>query len=220
LPFTRNGIPPDDDIHLVVMARWPAPGRCKRRLAVSIGSAAAARIQSRLTRHTLAVAVRATAAAGVGLTLAVDGLAPSAARRWGRSLGVERVRPQGAGSLGLRLQRQLLQSFRAGARAVALIGTDLPDLDGPALAAAFTALARQTQAQRPFVLGPARDGGYWLIGVGANCPSAPLMAGIPWGSDRVLEHTCRAAAAAGLTPDLLSPRSDLDRLDDLAPWLS
>ena len=198
----------------MVMARWPAPGRCKRRLGVSIGATAAAAIQSRLTRHTLAVAVGATATAGVGLTLAVDGLAPGAARRWGRSLGVERVRLQGAGNLGLRLQRQLRQAFRAGARAVAVIGTDLPNLDGPALTAAFSALE-----QEALVLGPACDGGYWLIGVGENCPSAPLLAGIPWGSDRVLELTCRAAEASALTPSLLVPRRDLDRLDDLAPWL-
>lgn len=214
MPAAGDGPPPRASLHLVVMARWPAPGRCKRRLAAGIGPVAAAAIQSRLTRHTLAVAARATATAGARLVLAVDGLGPTAARRWGRSLGAHQVRLQGSGGLGLRLQRQLRLSFRSGARAVALIGTDLPDLDGPALAAAFEGLRRG-----PLVLGPAHDGGYWLLGLGAGCRSTPLLTGIPWGSERVLEHTCRAATRSGLSATLLATRGDLDRLEDLSPWL-
>lgn len=210
------GVPPSGGLHLVVMARWPAPGRCKRRLAATIGRGAAATIQARLTRHTLAVAVEAAEKeADARLILAVDGLGPRAARRWGGSLGVSTVRLQGSGGLGLRMQRQVQHSFRSGARGVVLIGTDLPDLDAPALASAFGALA-----VHPLVLGPARDGGYWLLGLRAPCASAPLLVGIPWGSDRVLALTRRAAERLGLAALLLAERSDLDRLEDLSPWLT
>lgn len=201
-------------LQLVVMARWPAPGRCKRRLAAGVGGKAAARIQWALTRHTLATARAAAAAAGAQLVLAVDGLGPKAARRWGHELGADQVRLQGPGGLGLRLHRQLLHSFREGAQAVALIGTDLPGLDRHGLGAALAELAQQ-----PLVLGPAVDGGYWLIGLGASRPSVPLLAGIPWGTDRVLELTCQAAVAQGLEPLLLGELSDLDRPEDLSPWL-
>lgn len=211
-------------LQLVVMARWPAPGRCKRRLAAGVGAKAAARIQWALTRHTLATARSATAATGAQLVLAVDGLGPKAARRWGNELGADQVRLQGTGGLGLRLQRQLRHSFREGAQAVALIGTDLPGLDRHGLGAALTELAQQplasqSLATQPLVLGPAVDGGYWLIGLGANRPSVPLLAGIPWGTGRVLELTCQAAAAQGLEPLLLGTLSDLDRPEDLSPWL-
>ncbi len=224
LRSTEAWIAGGSHLQLVVMARWPAPGRCKRRLAEGVGTKAAARIQWALTRHTLATARSATAASGAQLVLAVDGLGPRAAGRWGDELGADQVRLQGPGGLGLRLQRQLRRSFRQGAQAVALIGTDLPGLDRHRLGAAFTALAQQPLAQQPLaqeplVLGPAVDGGYWLIGLGAKTPSLPLLAGIPWGTGRVLELTCQAAAAQGLEPLLLGTLSDLDRPEDLSPWL-
>ena len=203
------------DGQLVVMARWPAPGRCKRRLAVSSGARRAAAIQARLSAHVLQVAQAAAACHGQELVLAVSGLAGRAARRWGQALGAERTVLQGQGSLGARLQRQLLRARRDGARRVVLIGSDLPDLCSHDLITAFRLLEHN-----PLVLGPACDGGYWLIGLGGDWP--PLFAGdgqaIPWGGDQVLEATLAAAAALGLEPQLLPPRADLDRGVDLRRW--
>ncbi|MCP9942462.1 TIGR04282 family arsenosugar biosynthesis glycosyltransferase [Cyanobium sp. ATX 6E8] len=196
---------------LIVMARWPAPGRCKRRLAGSLGAAAAARIQSRLTSHTLAVARGGRRRLGFELVLAVDGLAGRAARRWGVALGADRVQLQGPGGLGLRMQRQVQRAFRAGARQVVVIGSDLPQLDGDDLVAAFAALE-----SRAAVLGPAHDGGYWLLGL--RQPQPALMAGIAWGTPRVLTQTLAAIDRLGLEPALLAPRGDLDWAMDLRPW--
>jgi rSAM/selenodomain-associated transferase 1 len=156
------------------MARWPAPGRCKRRLAQSLGAVAAARIQARLTAHTLAAARGATQGQGIELVLAVEGLGSLAARRWGQALGADRSVLQGRGALGLRMQRQFQRAAREGASQVVLIGSDLPQLEGVDLTAAFTALGR-----REGVLGPALDGGYWLIGL--RRPDPELLAGIAWG---------------------------------------
>ncbi len=212
------------------MARWPAPGRCKRRLAVGSGRIRAAAVQARLTAHVLAAASLARRAAGgaesgsaLELVLAVDGLAYQAARRWGRRLGVSRVRLQGRGSLGLRLRRQLRQARAEGARSVVLVGSDLPELAAADLQAAFASLERV-----PLVLGPARDGGYWLIGLAGAAllepgrGAATLFAGhqdrISWGGERVLAQTLAAAAAAGLPWHLLAERGDLDRPEDLRAW--
>lgn len=204
---------------LVVLARWPAPGRCKRRLAVSCGSAAAAAaVQRALTAHTLSVARQAAACCGARLELVVDGVAPRARRRWARQLGVVHSAAQGGGGLGCRMQRQLQRAFGAGEERVVLIGTDLPGLECGDLLAAFAALARQ-----PLVLGPACDGGYWLIGLnrsGFSRAGAGLMSGIPWGSDRVLALTLERARLLALTPTLLRRQSDLDRRADLQPWLA
>ncbi len=200
------------------MARWPAPGRCKRRLGASIGMGRAALIQARLSAHVLQVARIAAAGHGQELVLAVSGLADRAARRWGRELGAERTVLQGQGSLGARLQRQVVRAQREGARRVILIGSDLPDLGSDDLIEAFQQLER-----RPLVLGPAGDGGYWLIGLGSrSAPWPTLFAGaeeaIGWGGCQVLAQTLAAAAALGLEPHLLATRSDLDRGVDLRRW--
>ena len=196
---------------LVVLARWPAPGRCKRRLASSLGAEAAARVQARLTGHTLAVARQLAGQLGIELVLAVDGLAPRAARRLGDQLGVGRIVLQGGGGLGVRMQRQFQRAATERARRVVLIGSDLPQLERADLVSAFAALDHQEA-----VLGPACDGGYWLIGL--RRPEPALMEGIAWGSEQVLEQTLAALARRGLKPALLPWRRDLDKGEDLGAW--
>jgi len=210
------GAPPQ----LVVMARWPAPGRCKLRLAADLGSRRAAAIQASLSRHGLSTALRAQQhglAHGLQfeLVLAVSGLGPRAARRWGAHWPPARVVAQGEGRLGTRLQRQVRRAQREGSGAVVLIGSDLPHLAASDLLAAFEALQG-----RPLVLGPAVDGGYWLIGLRGSQPW--LFCGsdgpIGWGGDQVLERTRRAASRCGLDPLLLRCQADLDWPSDLAHW--
>ena len=196
---------------LIVMARWPAPGRCKRRLARELGAARAAQIQARLTVHTLAAARDARQGHGLELVLAVEGLGSLAASRWGQALGADRAVLQGRGALGLRMQRQFHRAAREGASQVVLIGSDLPELEASDLSAAFTSLGH-----RQGVLGPAHDGGYWLIGL--RRPEPELLAGIAWGSEQVLEQTLAAMARRGLEPQLLTTRGDLDWARDLLPW--
>ena len=196
---------------LIVMARWPAPGRCKRRLAQELGAARAAQIQARLTVHTLAAAREARQGHGLELVLAVEGLGSRAARRWGQAHGADRTVLQGRGVLGLRMQRQFQRAAREGASQMVLIGSDLPQLEASDLSAAFTVLG-----QRRGVLGPALDGGYWLIGL--RRPEPELLAGIDWGGALVLEQTVAAMARRGLEPELLSRRGDLDWARDLLPW--
>jgi rSAM/selenodomain-associated transferase 1 len=216
------GRPPQ---RLVMLARWPAPGRCKQRLAAELGHRRAAAVQQRLTAHGLAACRLACAGGGTELVLASSGVGSRAARRWGEQQGVDRVLPQGPGSLGVKLQRQLVWAQRQGVRALVMVGSDLPHLAAADLRAAFRALGQGS----PLVLGPACDGGYWLIGLGWGAAAAPplawgrrLFAGtgapIGWGGAQVLEHTLAAAAAEGLAVTLLGQRGDLDRGADLRPW--
>jgi len=198
---------------LVVMARWPAPGRCKQRLSRGLGPGRAARIQQVLTAHTLAVASQLQ---GVEVVVAMDGLGPRAARRWfGARVGLRWV-GQGRGSLGLRMQRQINRAIREGAKSVVLIGSDLPRLESADLAAGFAGLGAAAGDGCDLVLGPADDGGYWLIGLYQSQPS--LLAGIPWGSDQVMGCTLERAERLGLDVGLLATRSDLDWPRDLLPW--
>ena len=219
---------------LVVLARWPAPGRCKQRLAGGLGNQRAARIQARLSAHTLDTANSLFAASspaqptspGPELVLAISGLAPKAASRWARSMATPRWVLQGAGPLGVRLQRQITRACREGIQQVVLIGSDLPSLETADLQQAFGALDCQPPGGPDLVLGPASDGGYWLIGLALQrlrrhgCPGAPsqLLAGIPWGTNQVLKRTLEQAAGLGLRVALLQKRSDVDWPEDLARW--
>ncbi len=196
---------------LVVMARWPAPGRCKSRLAAELGPVRAAAIQGRLTAHTLAVARQARGRLPFELVLAGSGLGGRALHRWAAGQGCDRVVSQGRGGLGLRLQRVVGGALRRGARQLLVIGSDLPDLGSPDLQQAFAALE-----QHELVLGPAEDGGYWLIGLRRSWPE--LFCGIGWGGDGVLHQTERAAAGVGLAVHRLARHADLDRPGDLARW--
>jgi rSAM/selenodomain-associated transferase 1 len=196
---------------LVVMARWPVPGRCKTRLAGGIGVTRAAAVQQRLIEHTLVVAAEARASLALTVVVAVAGIGLVAAERWRPRLGCDRIVTQGQGGLGLRLQRQLLRALREEAGRVVLVGSDLPDLCAADLLQAFDALERCD-----LVLGPACDGGYWLIGLTGNHPA--LFSGIAWGSDQVLQQTEQAASSLGLVPRRLACRQDLDRPCDLRRW--
>jgi rSAM/selenodomain-associated transferase 1 len=181
-----------------------------------MGPKRAAAIQRALSGHGMAEARRAVALRpGMGLALAVSGLGPRSSRRWARGLGADWVALQGQGRLGWRLQRQLNLARRQGAQRVVLIGSDLPELAAADLVAAFDALARCD-----VVLGPAADGGYWLIGLAGRWPR--LFAGglraIAWGSDQVLAQTLDVADQLGLVVTLLPIRHDLDRPGDLRRW--
>ena len=210
---------------LAVLARWPAPGRCKRRLTRDLdqrlhlrhASRRSAQLQGRLTIHTMAVVGALAGEGHLQPVLAVSGLAHRAARRWGMELGADRVWLQGAGSLGSRMG-QLLRRIQADfpSSPALLIGTDLPSLNHLDLL-----LAIELLQDRDLVLGPSSDGGYWLLGLSAGLLRQPALwplGGIPWGADSVLLHTLDQAHSASLTIGLLPQHQDIDRLSDLQPW--
>ena len=210
-------------LQIVVMARWPSPGRCKRRLSHDLGnvlglsnsSERATRIQQRLTQHTAAVVRNLADGMEIQPVLAVSGLGFSAARRWGNNLGLPLVRLQGKGTLGTRLRRQLMHGHRH-ARACLVIGTDLPELNPDDLKQAIDRL--QTH---DLVLGPASDGGYWLLGIGGSLIHGPQhwpLIGIPWGGPTVLDATLSAARTHRIPTTLIAKRNDLDHWSDLRPW--
>ena len=119
------------------------------------------------------------------------------------------VMPQAPGTLGERMAAAMAALFGAGARAVALVGSDIPDLPPDAVAPAFAARVRDPQA---VVLGPARDGGYYLV---AATRVPPLFDGIAWGTDQVFEQTLALAAARGVRIELTGVAADVDSPDEL-----
>ncbi|MBC8168658.1 MAG: TIGR04282 family arsenosugar biosynthesis glycosyltransferase [Synechococcus sp. BS30m-G30] len=202
---------------LVVMARWPASGRCKSRLAVDIGSEQAAIIQQRLTAHTFAVAEALNEQGDVEVQVAISGVSLRSAQRSLTALPPCTLVDQGRGSLGARMLRQIHRArLRQRNMPVIVIGTDLADLCQNDLRHAIQSLQHQ-----PLVLGPSSDGGYWLLGLGPALTQLQLDAlfdAVPWGSNKVFDITCARARELGLTPHQLSRKNDIDCLADLRSW--
>ncbi len=183
---------------VVLFTRFPEPGRAKTRLIPAIGPERAADVHRRLTERTLA-AVRAS---GLPHELWTTGASPDAFTGW---LGPVTVRDQGDGDLGDRLAR-------AGPPYPTLfIGADAPDLTADHLLVAAQALATA-----PAAIGPAEDGGYWLLGLASAVAS--VFEGIDWSTDRVFAQTVARLAAAQVDPIILPRLADCDRPDDLARW--
>jgi rSAM/selenodomain-associated transferase 1 len=115
-------------------------------------------------------------------------------------------RPQAPGELGERLQAAFQEAFRE-AEEVVVVGTDAPGVNEALVQEAFRRLGREE-----LVLGPATDGGYYLLGLARPAPE--LFDGVPWSTDAVLEETCRIALREGMIPGFLPALSDVDRLED------
>src|SRR5262249_472880 len=118
-----------------------------------------------------------------------------------------RLVEQSAGDLGQRISNFFAYAFLSGAYSVVLIGSDSPTLPLSFVEWAFAELE-----QADLVLGPATDGGYYLVGAGRPVP--PVFANIPWGTRQVLHGTMALVQKAGLRLALLPPWYDVDTLDD------
>ncbi len=186
---------------VIVFAKAPRAGAVKTRLAADIGPARATALFRIMTERTIAEAAR-----GQWRTIvAVD---PAAALSGWENLfppHVTRI-PQGGGDLGRRMKRAFA-SVKEGPAVI--IGADAPGLRAAHLRAAFQALAGADAA-----FGPARDGGYWLIGL-ANRRAAPdLFESVRWSSPNALADTLKTLPPAFKTA-MLEPLSDIDEAADL-----
>jgi uncharacterized protein len=119
-------------------------------------------------------------------------------------------RPQADGDLGRRMERAFATCFDEGFARVVVIGSDLPDLSADLLTEALALLD-----SHPVVLGPARDGGYWLLGL--REPAPYLFEDVPWSTPEVLSVTLARLRERGLEPALLPTLADLDEAADLPP---
>ena len=193
------------DVMVIVFVRRPRAGQVKRRLAHALGARRAARLYHRLLARTLAV-VRACGPARCVLMPAAR--ADSGYFRKRRPAAGWQVRAQCHGDLGQRMAHAMAWATSSGTPAL-LIGSDLIDIEVADLRAAAAALAAGVE----LVLGPAADGGYWLIGLRQAC--AQLFMQMTWSGAGVLAATLARSHDVGLSVQLVSRRHDLDRAADL-----
>lgn len=189
---------------LIVFGRYPVPGRTKTRLIPALGPVGAAELQREMTERILDVAFTSGIAP---VRFCYSGGTSRQVQRWIKRRGLH-IERQADGDLGRRMHQAIASAMEQGYRQIALMGTDVPAVADAHLRAAFDSLQNNDM-----VLGPSRDGGYWLIGLRRP---ADLFTDIAWGTDRVLEQTLAAGRRMKLRAAQLAPLQDIDNRNDLA----
>lgn len=185
----------------MIFTRNPVPGKCKTRLAAEIGDTAALAIYTFLLKHTASVT------AGVSRT---DKFVYYSDHLGDGSLWdpeIFRPRLQQGDDLGERMRRAFEAAFKSGYSRVIIIGSDLYDLSTRDLEDAFENLRKHAA-----VIGPATDGGYYLLGL--TRPMPRLFKDKAWGTDSVLAATLKDLGR--IDPGILPARNDIDYYEDIA----
>jgi hypothetical protein len=189
---------------LIVMAKEPRAGHVKTRLAASVGPARAADLYAAFLHDTLLTCRRVT---GAELCFSIHSAAGS---EYFRALDAgARLHVQPDGDFGARLRDAFDSAFALGFERVVVIGSDTPHLRAEMIEQAF----ERVRPGEP-VVGPTRDGGYYLL---AMCEANPeLFRSVEWSSARVLSQTEERARSAGLRIHRLEENFDVDEASDLA----
>lgn len=200
--------------HLVVFAKRPLAGYAKTRLGDDLGDEPAAGVYARLLYAYLGDLVRADFPnTAIELAVAEAEDAPYFEDAFPEFI----VRPQISGDLGARLAHSFELAFAEGATSVIITGSDIPDLTASIVHRAFDALRMPTDSGAlPGVIGPAVDGGYYLIGMQA--PGADLFTDITWSTAQVLTETLARAARFNVHLVQISALMDIDTLADYEDW--
>lgn len=193
---------------LALLLKAPRPGSVKTRLAAEVGAARATEIYRQLAERQLR-------ACPAGWRTVVHFDPPDAEPEMRAWLAPRRApgpswefRPQPAGDLGVRINAAFAEGFAVGAPGVIAVGGDCPALDETRLGEAAVALLHADA-----VIGPALDGGYYLLGLRAPCPAA--FHGIAWSTPAVLAQTRERLRAVARRIVELPPLEDID---DAASW--
>jgi hypothetical protein len=193
---------------LIIYAKRPLAGYAKTRLAADLGAEAAAGVYARLLYTYLLDVARADLD---DTEVALSVAAPDDVAFFTAAFPAFNVRPQVNGDLGTRMYASFRRAFDAGAEHGVLTGSDIPGLSAAQVRRAFAALE-----DNDAVIGPAADGGYYLLGMRA--PGADLFSDVTWSTGGVLAQTEARAEALGLSMARLPTLTDIDTIDDYRAW--
>lgn len=184
---------------VIVFARYPHPGRVKTRLAASIGDEAAAAFYKACAEHLYGELANLPVSTNLFLYCAEVGEIERV-RAWAGERFV--VRAQQGDDIGARMERAFTEIFTEGATAAVVVGTDIPDLGASHIIDALRLLH-----VHDVVLGPAKDGGYYLVGMKRL---HHVFDGIAWGSNTVAHDTRVKIIRKNLSLAQLEELEDVD----------
>ncbi len=184
---------------LLIFTRNPELGKVKTRLAKDVGDTKALAIYKFLLEHTVLVTkdLDITKQVHYSVKIRENDL-------WNTSI-YDKKQQQGS-DLGVRMQNAFEQGFKEGYQRIIIIGSDLYDLSQEDLENAFAQLENHDT-----VIGPALDGGYYLLGLKNLIPE--VFSNKVWGTDTVLQSTLTDLQK--YTTAILAPRNDVDYLSDI-----
>ena len=193
-----NTIAPENSRdRIILFTRFPKPGAVKTRLIDRLGRRGAAELHQKMTETVIRQLQPILRERQIKLQVFFCGGTQRQMSDW---LGDNcTLQPQQGNDLGQRMNNALNLTTRQAVERIVLIASDCPHLDSPIMARAFMQLE-----SHDLVLGPAADGGYYLLGVRSGRNNyAPLFDNIEWGTDQVLEQTLNRADRTGLSSALL-----------------
>jgi len=190
---------------LILFTKYPTPGFVKTRLIPLLGANASAGLHKTLTEITVNKILAAESICDFVPEVQFTGADHHQTLNW---LGPRFVyKKQVDGSLGHRMNFAFKMAFDLGFSKVVAIGCDTPYISPEILSQAF-----QQLNDNDVIIGPASDGGYYLLGINCFCPD--IFENIDWGSSIVLSQTFERIAQRALKVSLLTVLSDIDRPDD------
>jgi len=195
--------------HLILFTRFPEPGKVKTRLIAKLGPQGAAHVHKKMTEQVIRRIQPALQLQNLQMQVYYDGGSAQQMADW---LGPNQTFSQQQGNdLGQRMALAFNRAFHQGASRTLLIGSDCPGIDVDTITIGLEKLH-----SHDLVLGPAADGGYYLIGLRAGENHYEnLFDHIDWGTDQVLTQTVRRAKDSGLSCTMLKQLHDIDRPEDL-----
>lgn len=204
--------------HTLFFTKYPLAGFAKTRLIPAYGAEEAAKISEQLSIRTLSTLRKHKQSVSNRHEIKIHyahagGCATDEMHAWLKPEAGESVHMQSEGSLGERLEAAFRQSFKEGATAVVVVGSDAPELSVECMARAFDGLG-----ECGMVIGPAEDGGYYLLGLRRMC--GELFRGVKWSSSEVFDSTLERGRQMGLTWVTLETLRDVDEAEDVAYFRS
>jgi uncharacterized protein len=185
---------------VIVFQKAAVPGKVKTRLAQRVGDAQATKVYRYLVAHTHRQLEKIDADIYIFFAGDIDDQYYASPRY--------HIRQQCEGDLGLRMSTAFAEVFDIGYNQALIIGTDCYEMKSSILVDAFQALNGDDM-----VIGPAKDGGYYLLGLPKPIPE--LFNGIAWSTSTVFNHTLDIAATLGVSVHELPALNDVDRYEDL-----
>lgn len=197
---------------IIIFTRYPEPGKTKTRLIPKLGAEGAARAQRIMTQQVVKTARRLKEEHKLFLSVYFTGGSYQQISDW---LGSDLSYHDQAGiDLGKRMMHAFHDAIQRGSKRIVLIGSDCPAIDDHLILRALTTLETSQ-----LVLGPATDGGYYLIGTRSDLPIgtlSSLFTDIAWGTHDVFQTTVDRASRVEVKVSILKELHDIDLPDDLA----
>ncbi|MCK0157366.1 TIGR04282 family arsenosugar biosynthesis glycosyltransferase [Cellulophaga sp. F20128] len=184
---------------LLIFTRNPELGKCKTRLATKVGDEIALDIYKFLLAHTVAITKNVDATKQVHYSTSI----------WENDIWENDIfdkKLQSGEDLGIRMQNAFKQGFEEGYQNIIVVGSDMYDIETNDIENAFEQLSKHD-----FVIGPAEDGGYYLLGM--RIFNTAVFKNKKWGTETVLNDTLNDLN--NNTLKLLTPKNDVDYYEDI-----